>query len=42
MEDVKLDYEKECHWIMFFEDNDGGVDGKKALLHAKRWDVYVD
>ena len=42
MEYVKLDYERECHWIMFFEDNDGGVDGKKALLHAKRWDVYVD
>ena len=27
---------------MVFEDNDGGLDDKKALLHAKRWDVYVN
>ena len=25
---------------MVFKDNNGGVGGKKALLHAKRWDVY--
>ena len=25
-----------------FEDNDGGVDDAKALLHAKRWDLYVN
>ena len=24
------------HWRMVFEDNDGGVDDEKALLHAKR------
>ena len=24
------------------EDNDGGVDDAKALLHAKRWDIYVN
>ena len=27
---------------MVFEDNDGGVDNAKELLHAKRWDVYVN
>ena len=27
---------------MVFKDNDGGVDDEKALLHAKRWDVYVN
>ena len=27
---------------MVFEDNDGGVDDKKALLHANRWDVYIN
>ena len=25
---------------MIFEDNNGGMDGTKALLHAKKWDVY--
>ena len=25
---------------MFFEDNSGGVDKKKALIHARKWDVY--
>ena len=25
-----------------FEDNDGGVDDAKSLLHAKRWDIYVN
>ena len=27
---------------MISQDNDGGVDDNKALLHAKRWDVYVN
>ena len=27
---------------MLFEDNDGGVDDKKTLLHANRWDVYMN
>ena len=25
---------------MVFDDNNGGVDGEKSLLHAKKWDVY--
>ena len=25
-----------------FEENDGRVDNTKALLHAKRWDIYID
>ena len=33
---------RERHCRMLFEDNDGGVDDAKALLHAKRWDVYVN
>ena len=27
---------------MFFEDNDGGVDDKKAILHANDWYVYMN
>ena len=42
MGDVKLDDERERHWRIFFEYNDGGVDGKKLILHAKRWDVYIN
>ena len=42
MEDVNLDDDMENHWRMVSEDNDGGVDDKKSLLHAKRWDVYVN
>ena len=42
MEYVKLYYERERHCRMVFKDNDGGVDNKKALLHAKRWGVYVN
>ena len=34
------DDEIERLWCMVFEVNNGGVDGKKALLHAKKWDVY--
>ena len=40
MDNVNLDDEKERHWRMVFEDNDGGVDDEKALLHAKSWDAY--
>ena len=32
--------ERDIHWRIIFEDNSGGVDGKKALLHAKKWDDY--
>ena len=39
---MKLDYERERHWRMIFEENYGGVEYKKVLLHAKRWDVYVN
>ena len=42
MDDVNLDDERERQWRMVFEDNDGGVDDANALLHAKRWDVYVN
>ena len=40
MDDVNIDDEKEHHWRMVFEDNCGGVDDAKALLHAERWDLY--
>ena len=36
-DDIKymfLDDERERHWRMVFEDNNGGVDGINALLHA--------
>ena len=28
--------------MMVFKENDGGVNNKKALLYARRWNVYVD
>ena len=42
MEYVKLDDEREFHWRMVFGDNYEGVDDKKTLLYAKRWDLYVN
>ena len=39
---MKLDNERERHWRMLFEDSDRGVDDNKALLHSKRWYVYMD
>ena len=42
MEYLKLDNDRERHWRMVFEDNDGGVDDKKELLHVKRWDIYMN
>ena len=41
MDDVNIDDERERHWRNVFEDNEGGVD-EKALLHAKRWDLYLN
>ena len=40
IEDVVLYDERESHWCMVFEDNNGGVDGTKDLLHYKKWYVY--
>ena len=42
MYNVNLDDKEERHWIMVSEDNDGGVDDAKALIHAKRWDIYIN
>ena len=42
IDDVNLDNGRERHWRMVFEDNGGGVDNAKALLHDRRWDVYVN
>ena len=42
MDDVNLDNETKRHWRMVLEDNDGGVDDTKSLLHDKRWDSYVN
>ena len=42
MDDENLDDERERHWRMVFEDNDGGVDNAKELIHAKRLDIYVN
>ena len=39
-EDVVLDDERYRHWCMVFEDKNGGVDGTKDILHAKKWDLY--
>ena len=40
IKDVGLNDERERHWRMVFEYNNGGVDGTNSLLHAKKWDVY--
>ena len=42
MDDLNLDDQRERHWGMVSTDNDGGVDNAKALLHAKRWYIYVN
>ena len=36
IEDVVLNDERERHWQIRFQDNNGGVDETKALLHAKK------
>ena len=42
MDDVNIDDKRERHRRNVFQDNEGGVDDKKALFHAKRWDLYVN
>ena len=39
---VNIDDDRERHWRVVFEDNYVGVNDNKSLLHAKRWDVYVN
>ena len=39
IKDMVLDDDREHHWHMVFEDNNGEVDGTKALIHAKKWYV---
>ena len=39
MEDGTLNDEREHHWRKIFEDNQGGMDDDKRLIHSKRWDI---
>ena len=39
--DINIDDKRERQWRNVFEDNEGGVD-EKALLHAKRWGLYLN
>ena len=39
---VNIGNDRKRHWRMVFKDNDGGVDDKNTLVHANRWDVYVN
>ena len=40
MDNVNLEDKRERHWRMVFEDNDGGEENSKALLHTKGWYLY--
>ena len=40
IEDVPLEDERERHLRMVLNDNEKGINDEKALIHAKRWDVY--
>ena len=42
MDDVYIDNKRESNWRNVLKDNAGGVDDKKALLHAKMGDLYVN
>ena len=37
----RVDDERERHWRIVLEENDGGVDDAKELLNFNRWYVYV-
>ena len=36
MDDVNIDDDRQRHWRIVLDNNDGGVDDKKAFLHAKK------
>ena len=42
IEDFKLENDNERHLRMGFKDSYGGMGDKKALIHTKRWYVYVN
>ena len=42
MEEVRIDNKREIPWRMVFEGNNRGVDNNKYIMHAKRWDLYMD
>ena len=42
MEDVELDDERERHWRVVLEDNDGGLDENKYIIHSKSCNVYMN
>ena len=41
MKYVRPNNEREHQWMMYFEENEGGMDENKSLLHANRYNVYI-
>ena len=41
MEDVRLNDERDNHFRVGFENNNGGIYDKKSLIHANRWYIYI-
>ena len=41
MEEVTPDDERECHWIIFFQENDRGVDNDRSFMYDKILDIYM-
>ena len=42
IDNINLEEERERHWRMVFEDNDGLMENAKALLHDKMWDICIN
>ena len=42
MEDMRLNNKIYHHWRVVFKDNCGGLGNQKAIIHAKRWDIYLN
>ena len=38
----RINNEREHYWRIIFKDNNGEVDDEKYLMHAKRWNVYMN
>ena len=39
---MRIYIKREIHQRMVFNDNNGGVDYEKIILHANMWDVYMN
>ena len=41
MDNMRLEYDRDCHWRVVFKENDVEVNDEESIIHDNRWGLYL-